>query len=203
MAAGPELSVAATKTFIASLGAVLRLVADWAGDSGMRAACERLPARLEEAAQLDWREASSALSQANSLVTIGRGPTLAIAREAALKLKETCGVHAEAFSAAEFRHGPIALVASTYPILMFAPTDESALGFPELAADLRRKGARVFVAEPGEKLDGRLPMLRGDQPDADAICAIQTFYAFLVRLAARRGVDIDRPRHLQKVTRTR
>jgi len=203
MAAGPELSVAATKTFIASLAATLRMVAEWTGDGGARVACERLPARLEEATQLDWSEALAALSQANSLVTIGRGPTLAVAREAALKLKETCALHAEAFSSAEFRHGPIALVANTYPILMLTPADESALGFSDLAADLRRKGARVFVAEPGGKLAGRLPALAPGQPDADAICLIQSFYAFLVRLAAHRGVDIDRPRHLQKVTRTR
>jgi glutamine---fructose-6-phosphate transaminase (isomerizing) len=203
MAAGPEVSIAATKSFIASLAVALRIVGEWAGDDGIRAACERLPARLEAAAQLDWSEALSALSQANSLVAIGRGPTLAIAREAALKLKETCALHAEAFSGAEFRHGPIALVSSTYPILMLTPTDEAALGFPELATDLRRKGAHVFVAEPGGKLAGRLPALAPDQPDADAICLIQSLYAFLVSLAARRGVDIDRPRHLQKVTRTR
>jgi glucosamine--fructose-6-phosphate aminotransferase (isomerizing) len=68
---------------------------------------------------------------------------------------------------------------------------------------LRRKGARVFVAEPGSAQRGRLPVLAPDHPDADAICLIQSFYAFLVRLAARRGTDVDRPRHLQKVTRTR
>jgi glutamine---fructose-6-phosphate transaminase (isomerizing) len=203
MAAGPELSVAATKTFIASLAAVLRLAAQWTGNDKMRAACERLPARLEEAAQLDWGEALGPLAEANSLVAIGRGPTLAIAREAALKLKETCALHAEAFSSAEFRHGPIALVSSTYPILVLAPADESARGFADLVADLRRKGACVLVAEPGETIPGRLPALAPDQGDADAICLIQSFYAFLVRLAAQRGADIDRPRHLQKVTRTR
>jgi glucosamine--fructose-6-phosphate aminotransferase (isomerizing) len=203
MAAGPELSVAATKTFIASLATVLRLAALWAGNDKMREACERLPARLEAAAQLDWGEALKPLADANSLVAIGRGPTLAIAREAALKLKETCALHAEAFSSAEFRHGPIALVSSTYPILVLAPADESALGFSDLVADLRRKGACVLVAEPGEKTTGRLPALAPDQGDADAICLIQSFYAFLVCLAAQRGADIDRPRHLQKVTRTR
>jgi len=203
MAAGPELSIAATKTFTASLAAVLRLTAQWSGSDEMRAACERLPARLEAAAQLDWSEALRPLTEANSLVAIGRGPTLALAREAALKLKETCALHAEAFSSAEFRHGPIALVGSAYPILVLEPTDESAFGFADLVADLRRKGARVLVAEPGEKNPGRLPALVPEQADADAICLIQSFYAFLVRLAARRGADIDRPRHLQKVTRTR
>jgi glutamine---fructose-6-phosphate transaminase (isomerizing) len=203
MAAGPELSIAATKTFIASLAAVLRLTAQWTGTDEMRAACDRLPTRLTEAAELDWSEALRPLTNANSLVAIGRGPTLAIAREAALKLKETCALHAEAFSSAEFRHGPIALVETSYPILVLAPTDEAALGLSDLVGDLRRKGASVLIAEPGGQEPGRLPALTPDQPDADAICLIQSFYAFLVRLAEARGTNIDRPRHLQKVTRTR
>jgi glucosamine--fructose-6-phosphate aminotransferase (isomerizing) len=203
IAAGPELSVAATKTFVASLAAALRLTAMWTGDPAMRDACDRLPGRIADAAALDWSEALVPLAEATSLVAIGRGPTLAIAREAALKLKETCALHAEAFSSAEFRHGPIALVSRTYPILVFAPTDESAPGIAELIADLRRAGAGVLVAEPGERQPGRLPTLAPDQPDADAICLIQSFYAFLVSLAERRGTNVDRPRHLQKVTRTR
>ncbi len=203
LAAGSELSVAATKTFVASLAALLRMIALWTENAAIRTACERLPTRLTEAVQLDWNEALNPLASANSLVTVGRGPTLAIAREAALKLKETCALHAEAFSGAEFRHGPIALVASTYPILVFAPTDQSALGISDLVVDLRRKGARVLLAGPAERIAGRLPTLAPEQADADAICLIQSFYAFLVRLAARRGTNVDRPRHLQKVTRTR
>jgi glucosamine--fructose-6-phosphate aminotransferase (isomerizing) len=152
---------------------------------------------------LDWREALGPLARASSLVAIGRGPTLAIAREAALKLKETCELHAEAFSAAEFRHGPIALVGAAYPILLFAPTDEAATGLAALVADLRHKGACVLVAEPGGAQAGRLPVLAPEHPDADAICLIQSFYAFLIALAARRGTNVDEPRHLQKVTRTR
>jgi glucosamine--fructose-6-phosphate aminotransferase (isomerizing) len=203
IAAGPELSVAATKTFVASLAAVLRLTAQWVGDSKMLKASERLPDRLDEAAQLDWSEALGPLAKATSLVAIGRGPTLAVAREAALKLKETCALHAEAFSSAEFRHGPIALVSNAYPLLVFAPTDQAAFGFGDFVTDLRCKGASVLVAESGEKIPGRLPTLAPDQAEADAICLIQSFYAFLVGLAAQRGADIERPRHLQKVTRTR
>ena len=204
LAAGVELSVAATKSFVASLAALLQLVATWTGDAAMAAACARLPNRLAEASELDWSQAIEPLARAASMVAVGRGPTLAIAREAALKLKETCDLHAEAFSAAEFRHGPIALVSSAYPILALAPTDESAEGLAKLVADLRRKGAHVFVTAPGGARRGRrLPVLDCDHPDADAICLIQSFYAFLVRLAAHRGTDVDRPRHLQKVTRTR
>src|SRR5262245_43856938 len=202
MAAGPELSVAATKTFVASLAALLRLVAAWTGDPAFDAALARLPDRLAAATALDWSMALPVLAGAGSLVTIGRGPTLAVAREAALKLKETCDLHAEAFSGAEFLHGPIAMVSSLYPILIFMPTDAAAVGLSELAANLRRKGAAVFANGGGEG-SARLPALVPDHPDADAICLIQSFYGLVVRLAERRGINADEPRHLQKVTRTR
>ena len=203
LGAGAERSVAATKSFVTSLAALLQLTAWWADDPAMKSAHGRLPNRLAQAGSLDWDQALAALTRADSLITIGRGPTLAIAREAALKLKETCELHAEAFSAAEFRHGPIALLSSALPILAFNPSDDAAASLATLVADLRRKGGRVLVAEPGTAQNDRLPVLQPDHPDADAICMVQSFYALLVRLAARRGTDADRPRHLQKVTRTR
>jgi glucosamine--fructose-6-phosphate aminotransferase (isomerizing) len=82
---------------------------------------------------------------------------------------------------------------------MFMPTDAAAKGLGEMAADLRNKGASVFVT--GEA--GGLPALAPEHPDADAICLIQSLYGLLVPLAARRGTNIDQPRHLRKVTRTR
>ncbi len=203
MAAGPELSVAATKSFVTSLSAWLHVIAGWAELDDLRSSIERLPDRLAAAMRLDWSGALDALGEATSLVSIGRGPTLAIAREAALKLKETANVHAEAFSGAEFLHGPIALVEAYYPVLLFMPADQSAAGLRALAADLRRKNARVLMTDHhGEHADA-LPALAPDQADADAVCLIQSFYALAIRLAQRRGVDVDLPRHLQKVTRTR
>jgi glutamine---fructose-6-phosphate transaminase (isomerizing) len=203
MAAGPERSVAATKSFVASLAVLLRFSAAWTGDHALFVAIERLPDRLTAAAELDWTPALSTLASATSLVTIGRGPTLAIAREAALKLKETCNLQAEPFSGAEFQHGPVTLVSARYPILLFMPTDAAAAGLRELAADLRAKGAALFAADHDQTTVGRLPALEPDHPETDAVCQIQSFYALAVRLAARRGTDVDRPRHLQKVTRTR
>ena len=203
MAAGPERSVAATKSFIASLAMLLRVTAEWTDDAGLRAAIDRLPHRLTQATELDWGGCLDTFAKAASLITIGRGPTLPIAREAALKFKETCNLHAEAFSSAEFQHGPVALVSALYPILLFMPTDAAGMGLQEFAADLRAKGAALFSTEHGEPAVDRLPSLPPDQPDADAVCLMQSFYALAVRLAARRGTDVDRPRHLQKVTRTR
>jgi glucosamine--fructose-6-phosphate aminotransferase (isomerizing) len=194
MNAGPELSVAATKSFIATLAVLLRLTALWANDRAIFGALERLPDRLIEASKLGWDSALGVLARAGSLVTIGRGPTLAIAREAALKLKEICDLQAEPFSSAEFQHGPIALITKGYPLLLFISTDEGSASLQELAADLRRKGAVLLMPEGH---------LAPDHPDADAICLIHSFYGLAVRLAERRSISHSHPRHLQKVTRTR
>jgi glucosamine--fructose-6-phosphate aminotransferase (isomerizing) len=86
---------------------------------------------------------------------------------------------------------------------MFMPEDEAAPGMRRLAANLREKGTALFVTEQGATENGCLPVLRPDHPDTDAACLIQSFYAMAVRLAERLGADVDRPRHLQKVTRTR
>ena len=202
MEAGAELSVAATKSFIASLAVLLRLTAAWADNATLQRGIDSLSERLAAAIELDWSAAIASLASTRSVMAIGRGPTLAIAREAALKLKEACNLHAEAFSTAEFQHGPIALVEEAYPVLLFAPTDEAARGVETLRLDLAQKGASVFSTE---RLSGPefLPTLEPDQPDADAVCQIQTFYQLLLQVAARRGSDVDRPRHLKKVTTTR
>ncbi|MBV9152182.1 MAG: SIS domain-containing protein [Alphaproteobacteria bacterium] len=199
IAAGPELSVAATKTFVATLSAVLRLVAAWTEDERLSRALDRLPERLIEAAELDWSGGVAALSNADSLIAIGRGPTLAIAREAALKLKEIANRHAEAFSGAEFLHGPVALISPRYPVLILMPTDVAAEGLREFAAEVATKRAAIFVTSAR----GGLTALPPDHPATDAICLIQSFYAMLPQLAARLGIDPERPRHLEKVTRTR
>jgi len=203
LVAGQESSVAATKTFIASVAALLRLVAFWSGDAAMIAALETLPNRLSKAMQLDWSNALGVLSQAKSLAILGRGPTLAIAEEASLKLKEVCHIHAEGYSGSEFQHGPIALVSHDYPVIVLMPNDEARHELSSLVADLCRKSRFVFVA--GDVIEDAecLPTLPPEQPDADAICLIQTFYGFATRLADRLGLDVDQPRHLQKITRTR
>src|SRR5204862_2153614 len=142
----------------ATLTGLLRLTAEWAENDALAAAITRLPERLRAAAALDWSTSFGAFAAAPSLMTIGRGSTLAIAREAALKLKETANLHAEGYSGAEFRHGPMALVSAAYPILMFMPADEAAGALVALADDLRRKKAALFCVEPGRG-KGRLPAL--------------------------------------------
>ena len=199
IAAGPEHSIAATKTFVATAAALMRFTAAWAGDAALSAAIGRFPKRLELASALEWGPAAEVLSHVTRLATIGRGPSLAIAREAALKLKEVCNLHTEAFSGAEFLHGPIALVEPRYPVLMFVPRDAAAHGMRELARDLSSKKAALLIADA---VAGGLPVLPADQPEADALCLIQSFYAMMLTLADRLDIDVDKPRNLQKITRT-
>ncbi|MFZ8887287.1 MAG: SIS domain-containing protein [Steroidobacteraceae bacterium] len=202
LGAGSESAVAATKSFICSLTALARLVAYWAGDMGLLARLEALPAALADAFDLDFEQGISILRDASRLYVIGRGPGLAVAQEAALKLKETCRVHAEAVSAAELLHGPIAIVDPGFPVLVFAQDDASRPGLAHAVDALLERGARVLQVG-GAPLGGtaHLP-LPATEASLQPIVAIQAFYRMVLGLAMARGIDPDRPAGLQKVTRT-
>jgi glucosamine--fructose-6-phosphate aminotransferase (isomerizing) len=203
MLAGPERSVAATKSFIASLLVVLALVSHWTGEEELERALAATPDILRDAWSLDWSDAVDPLAGAENLFVLGRGLNLGIAQEAALKLKEVCGLHAEAFSAAEVKHGPMALVGPGFPVLMLAPADEGHEAFATLADDLVRMDAPVIMT--GERRPGALvlPFLPGLHPAIAPIATIQSFYRFAVELSLARGHDPDHPPHLRKVTETR
>jgi glucosamine--fructose-6-phosphate aminotransferase (isomerizing) len=201
--AGPERSVAATKSFIASLFVVLRMVAAWTGADDLDRAAAEAPDVLRRAWTLDWSPAVLTLSAASSLFVVGRGLNLGIAQEAALKLKETCGLHAEAFSAAEVRHGPAALVGPDFPVLMLVPDDQGAESIPELVRDFAGRGAIVLATGADEADALNLPFLPNLHPALAPLATIQCFYRFAASLSVARGLDPDRPPHLRKVTETR
>lgn len=200
--AGPEMSVAATKSYIATLVAVAQLVAAWTGSESLTTALTRLPEQLEAAWRLDWRAAVDALHAAGNLFVIGRGVGLGIAQEAALKFKETCGLHAEAYSAAEVRHGPMAIVNRGFPVLLFTQDDGTRAGVDEVVADFAARGAIVLVA--GKDYEGTisLPCVEGVDAATAPIVFVQSFYRMVNALAVARGFDPDRPPHLRKVTET-
>jgi glucosamine--fructose-6-phosphate aminotransferase (isomerizing) len=200
--AGEETSVAATKSFIAQLVAGARLVAAWQGDATLGAAIAALPAVLSRAAAADWRAGVEVLATADRLLVIGRGIGLAVAQEAALKFKETCGLQAEAFSGAEVRHGPMALIEDGYPLLVFAPRGPAQEGLLTLADEMGRAGARVLLAAPPGTPGVELPLAQTGAEELDPVAAIQSFYLMVEALARARGRDPDRPPRLQKVTRT-
>jgi glucosamine--fructose-6-phosphate aminotransferase (isomerizing) len=200
--AGPENSVAATKSYIAQLVAGARVVAAWQGDEDLAAALQQLPADLAKAATLRWDTAVEALRGADKLFVIGRGTSLPIALESALKFKETCGIQAEAFSGAEVKHGPMALVEEGYPLLVFAPRGPAHAGLVALAEEMRGRGARVLLAAPAGTPGAELELACTGNEDLDPIAAIQTFYPMVEALARARGLNPDQPRHLAKVTKT-
>jgi glutamine---fructose-6-phosphate transaminase (isomerizing) len=162
-----------------------------------------LPASLAQAlaAGSTWAErAVPLLLHSERMFVVGRGTGLAIAMEAALKLKEVCGIQAEAFSGAELRHGPLALIEPGYPVLVFAPRGPAQAGLVALADDLRARGALVLFASDGSDA---LPLINAAACELDPLCAIQSFYMLAEALARARGRDPDAPPHLSKVTRTR
>jgi glutamine---fructose-6-phosphate transaminase (isomerizing) len=200
--AGPEHSVAATKSYIAMLSLSAQLVAFWQRDPLLIDALRALPETLCAAAALDWSPAVDALADVERMFVIGRGLGLAIAQEAALKLKETSGIQAEAFSSAEVRHGPMELIDRDYPLLVFAPRGPEQTGLVRLAAEMRARGARVLLAAPHDVGEATLPLATAKHVALDPIAAIQSFYVMAAGLACARGRDPDQPRYLNKITET-
>ena len=200
--AGAETSVAATKSYITQLVVGARVVACWQGDAELLAALARLPQDLAAAARIDWSAALPVLQHADRLFVISRGLGLAVAMEAALKFKEVCGIQAEAFSGAEVKHGPMALVEEGYPMLVLAPRGPAHAGLVALAAEMRQRGARVLLAAPDGTPGAELTLASTGNQDLDPIAVVQSFYPLVEALARARGADPDQPRHLAKVTRT-
>jgi glucosamine--fructose-6-phosphate aminotransferase (isomerizing) len=199
---GDEVSVAATKTFVVSVLAGLALLADWQADTALAAAVEGAPEAFARALACDWGPLEERLAKAEQLFVLGRGPGFAIASEMALKFKETCGVHAESYSAAEVMHGPAALARARFPVLALGVEDEALPRLMETAARLVAQGADVFLT--GGAVEGAvtLPHVAGLHPRLAPLALIVSFYAFIERLARRKGFNPDEPPNLRKVTAT-
>jgi glucosamine--fructose-6-phosphate aminotransferase (isomerizing) len=222
LAAGVEKAIPATKSFTCQL-AVLYLLAlyegvrlgrmDSAAVSAHIAELAALPSEL--AAQLDaWREQAAALAakyaSAITFLYLGRGIHYAIAREGALKLKESSYVHAEGYPVGELKHGPNALVSDRVPLVVLATVDRtleaSVLRYEktlQLLADMKAQGARVIaLADAG---DTQAPALATDCifiPPASEyllpILEVVPLQLFAYFMALEHGVDVDRPRNLSK-----
>ncbi len=207
--AGEEQAVAASKTFTSQMMVLARLVAEWAADDDLRAALDAVPPALETLlADVDALErAALRLTHADGLYVLGRGLSFAAALETALKLKETAYIDAQAYSSAEFQHGPIAVVDAGDPLLLLATEDASLSGNEAVASRLREVGADLTV------LAGAPSLLRLASASAalpEGLHEVTASFVLVVagqllaeRLARSRGIDPDAPRHLRKVTRTR
>jgi glucosamine--fructose-6-phosphate aminotransferase (isomerizing) len=199
--AGPEQSVAATKTFVTSLVAGLWFLAELKQDADLIRAIRSLPAHLSAATKCDWSAAANAID-GRPLYTLGRGPSWAISNEAALKFKETCLIQAESYSSAEVMHGPVSIVEHGFPVIAFAAGDAAEDALSEVADALSEKGAHVFATTNRVSRAQTLPHIRTNHWLTDPIAAIVSFYGMVESVAHLRGIDPDAPRHLNKVTET-
>lgn len=203
MCAGKEQSVAATKSFIASMTAVAAIVAEWSGNRALLDGVRALPESLARALQADWNNALAPLSGAPSLYIVSRGPSLAAAKEAALKTKELCRLHAEAISAAELIHGPLALAGTGVAAMLFDVRDAGHQSICAATRALQAAGVSDLVIVSGNSDGGVvLPPSVAAHPLLDALCQTASFYAFVERLTRAKGYDPDSPKWISKQTDT-
>ncbi|MFC2149222.1 SIS domain-containing protein [Candidatus Auribacterota bacterium] len=211
MHAGEEKAVAATKSYLASLSALLQFITVCTGEKELTESLSKLPDTLRASLTMDWEPAISRLKAITDTLVIGRGYGFPAALEAALKFKETSAIHAEAFSGAEVLHGPFALVRKDYPVMMFTQNDVSLEGMLDLAKKIRSLGAETLMAVPEKLLSASqlaetasmvLPLPESINPLCDPLMTIQAFYIMIARLAVSRGFDPDSPDNLKKVTET-
>ncbi len=202
--AGAERSVAATKSMIASLAAGASLVAHWSEESELLAALAKLASVLDSSCvSAPSQAAVETLAKANSLFVVGRGATHAVAAEAALKLKETSAIHAEAFSSAEVLHGPAGIIGAGFQVLAFAPTDAAREGFFDALDRLAAFGAVPLVFDCEQHAHWQTVVVPdGGHPLLTPIVALHAFYLVAEATARRRGRNPDQPPHLTKVTET-
>ncbi|WP_347240195.1 SIS domain-containing protein [Thermus sp.] len=203
--AGEERAVAATKSFLAMLAATAQLLAHLLEEPRLEEALPALPEAMARA--LGVEGSLEYLQEAENLFALGRGFTYPVALEAALKLKEVAGLHAEGLSAAEFLHGPQALLEPGFPVLALVQGDEARESLLATLEGLKAKGAHLLVLSPDPDALAladtplRLPLALA--PELTPLLLVQGFYPLAEALARARGLDPDRPRHLTKVTRTR
>jgi glucosamine--fructose-6-phosphate aminotransferase (isomerizing) len=208
LAAGPELAIAATKTYTTSLLAVARLSLALAPEPEAQRALHGLPAAMIAALELEAAVAGivAELGPIDRCVVVGRGFEYATAREWALKLKELARVFADPYSAADFLHGPIALVQPGIPALVLAPAGAAADSMTDLLADLRARDVESVVLSDlaATRALGRWPVALPDGvPEwLRPIVSIVPGQLFAYHLTRARGLDPDAPRYLAKVTRT-
>ncbi|ODN43588.1 SIS domain-containing protein [Piscirickettsia litoralis] len=208
--ASEEKSVAATKSYIGALSALLQLASKLSPQAKLP--LSSLPEQLNLALGTDWSHSLPIFKDAKTTLIVGRGYQYPIAQEAALKCKETAILHAEAFSGAEVLHGPFALVQDNYPVLSFVHKDASQEQMINLIKRIQQTGAQPVTATAGN-LD-QLNLLKDYSkevtalPDSlhpllDPLVTIQSFYVFIEQLARLRGFNPDEPLNLSKVTSTK
>jgi glucosamine--fructose-6-phosphate aminotransferase (isomerizing) len=191
--AGEEKAVAATKSYLATLAAILQIAAKWTQSESLASAVNTLPQALQTAVDAAPQLTAASLDGVNNLVVLGRGLGYAVSKEIALKMKEVCSIHAEAFSSAEFLHGPVTLVEKKLAIVDVCIKDESYNSHVEQIANVEQRGADLV----------HLHQTSSDiHPRVAPLALLQRFYIDVAAVAIARGINPDQPAGLKKVTQT-
>lgn len=191
--AGEEKAVAATKSYLLTLSALLQLVSYWGGNIKLESALNTLPSLMNMVVNSPQQLKEKDFLSMKHCVVLGRGFGYATALEIALKLKEVCGIHAEAFSSAEFLHGPVTLAEQKLSIINIPIKDESYSSHKELIDNIAARGAELIsMQQINEKIHPRIA----------ALTFLQRFYLDVEKIAISRGVNPDTPPGLKKVTKT-
>jgi glucosamine--fructose-6-phosphate aminotransferase (isomerizing) len=212
--AGPEISVASTKAFTTQLTA-LYLLGLYLGRRRQRVspsaetellqALVELPSAIEEILKREDEIAAAArrYTGATDVLYLGRGVNYPIALEGALKLKEISYIHAEGYPAGEMKHGPIALIDDSVPVVVLVPRDEV---YPKTLSNLREvesRGGRIIAVS--DRADDELRRIAEVVLEVPATSSILTpllmtipLQLFAYHVAVERGTDVDQPRNLAK-----
>jgi glutamine---fructose-6-phosphate transaminase (isomerizing) len=207
--AGTERAVAATKTYVNSLGAVAMLYTAISGDEAAHDELARIPAMLEEQIELSF-ETAPVLSAYRDIVgatVVGRGVNYGTAFEIALKIRELSGLVVEAYSPADLMHGPIAAIRPGWPVILVAPTGPAQESVAEVVPALAERHARLLAVTDSRELldlaDTPLQMVAGVPEWLSPLLSVVPGQVTAMRLAQLRGLDIDNPTGLRKITLTR
>jgi glucosamine--fructose-6-phosphate aminotransferase (isomerizing) len=202
--AGDEQAVAATKTYVNSLGAIALLFAATTG-AGL-AELRQVPEQLARQIELS-RESAEALDLLEGGTVVARGVNYSTAFETALKIRELSGLLFEAYSGADLMHGPVAAIGAGWPVFAVAPSGPALAAMEEAIDAVERRGARLLIAADDESVlaraDVRLPLLPGVPEWLSPLTAVVPGQFAALRLARLRGIDLDKPLGLSKVTLTR
>lgn len=206
---GPEKSVAATKTYTAQLSAVALLMTALVNTGDLQVSLNGLPDQVGATLKMSeaiakWAERYRYMEQ---FVSIGRGYNYCTAFEISLKVKELCYIAGEGYSEADFRHGPIALIAQGFPIIVVAPRGKTNEIMTNFLHKLQERQAESLIISniPGllERGKKQMPIPENSPEWLSPIVAVIPGQIFAMRLAIEKGHDVDQPRGLNKVTVTR
>lgn len=191
--AGEENAVAATKSYLLTLSAIAHLVACWKPELHLLASLNYLPRLLPKVYELKSNIDPKLMATIKHCVILGRGFGYAVAREMALKMKEVLSIHAEAFSSAEFLHGPVTLTNSQLQIFSVNVPDESEVLHQDIISDVTTRGS------PPIDLTSSLPNVH---MRLAPLVSMLKFYIDLEVAAKVLNKDPDNPPGLTKVTKT-